>query len=387
MNRYIWIVAIVFAAGMSVHASADESVLVSNVEELYAAVNDPANAGGAIVLAPGTYTLSAVDPAGSARPHGGRLELQTDMSLSGVEGDRSAVVIDGSALPLSSFTVPFGRTGVIRIGRGTNALEWITVQGNVRSAGGIETDLTETSATYLRIAHVVSAGSLRGVDVRNIGALMAGRRIDVEVSDGDFSADPAGPGVTEGIRIANTNDASGGEIHAVTSGNRFHDAKTGCLAANDFSSYGVIDVRSNGDTFEDNGAGCILFGGSAISGTVGAGNSNSVTFEAYGSAFRNNTAPSFKDAGGIIAVAGESPVAANAASGNTLIVRLWGCEISGNPEPQFQAFGARSTSGGIAGTFNHTIVELHGVTKFVDVVAVDSSPADPGATNTVTVVR
>ena len=82
------------------------SVAVSNVEELYAAVDDPNNAGTSVTLAPGTYTLSRNRPDGSLRTKAGRLELQPDMSLTGVVGNRSAVVIDGSGLPASSFSLP-----------------------------------------------------------------------------------------------------------------------------------------------------------------------------------------------------------------------------------------------------------------------------------------
>ena len=106
------------------------SVYVTNVEQLYAAVNDPANAGAAILLSPGNYLLSSTNGAGSARPNGGRLEFQRDMSLYGVTGDRGAVVIDASALPASAFNVSFGRTGPIRIGRGNNAVEWLTIVGS-----------------------------------------------------------------------------------------------------------------------------------------------------------------------------------------------------------------------------------------------------------------
>jgi hypothetical protein len=89
----------------------------------------PPIAGAVVVLAPGTYTLSANGRMG-AHPNGGRLELQPDMSLFGVAGDRSAVVIDTSGLSAASLNVSFGRTGPIRVGRGSNAVEWLTVLGN-----------------------------------------------------------------------------------------------------------------------------------------------------------------------------------------------------------------------------------------------------------------
>jgi hypothetical protein len=72
-------------------------------------------------------------------------------------------------------------------------------------------------------------------------------------------------------------------------------------------------------------------------------------------------------------------------------VRLWGCKVAGNLNPfepsmavDFQAFGAHAgpTVSGIAGSDNHVIIELHGVSKLIDVVAVDSSLADLSGSNT-----
>src|SRR5262249_52416474 len=105
------------SAALAPIASAEENstIFVSNVDELYAAVNNQANEGATVVLAPGRYCLSARaggDPclsarptanacvwesgaSGAPRPNGGRLDLQKDMSLSGMAGDRAAVIIDG----------------------------------------------------------------------------------------------------------------------------------------------------------------------------------------------------------------------------------------------------------------------------------------------------
>jgi hypothetical protein len=47
------------------------SVNVTNIEELYAAVNNPNNVGNQIVIAPGVYMLSVNAPGGAARPNGG----------------------------------------------------------------------------------------------------------------------------------------------------------------------------------------------------------------------------------------------------------------------------------------------------------------------------
>ncbi len=387
--------AVVLVGLVCLSSSAAAGVVsVSNVEDLYSAVNDAANAGAVIVLAPGTYVLSATDPTGSPRPHGGRLELQQDMSLYGLEGDRTAVVIDASSLPSTSVT----GTGIIRTGRGSNAVEWLTLTGNRQAAGGIETDLPGTADTRLTVAHVVSGGSHRGVDIRNNGAANAGRRIDAEIDDGDFAPAPA-DGLTEPIRIANLSVYQG-QIYVVLNGNRAHGGLFGCIVANDAgASFGTIDVRSNGDTFDENAIGCLLVA-ATITDPSGAstGNSNSVTFEAYGSQFINNTAPGIPPPGlgggiGIAAAAADVGVggvgAPNSASANTLIVRLWGSGFYGNPNADFQAWGARANTipVGPAGTYDTTTIDLYGVSKFVDVIAVDSSPDDPTGTDTVTVNR
>ena len=52
-----------------------KKIYVSNVDELYAGINDPNNAGATLVLAPGTYSLNA------NHPKAGRLELGYDMSI------------------------------------------------------------------------------------------------------------------------------------------------------------------------------------------------------------------------------------------------------------------------------------------------------------------
>ena len=356
---------------------------VSNIEEFYSAVNDTANDGATIVLAPGTYALSANAPGGSPRPNGGRLELRLDMSLIGMEGDRSAVVIDTSLLPVASLNVSFGRTGAIRMGRGSNSIEWLTVLGNLLSASGIETDLGGTATTQIRVAHVVSGGSTRGLDVRNLGATMAGRRIDAEIVDNEFSSGIGAQGISEAIRLVNFNGADGGQIHAVMSGNRFHDSPTGCLAANNRANAGVVDVRSNGDRFEHNGVGCLIAGAIV---SVGTTNKASTTFEAHGSKFINNTGPFGADRGGIVALGANALGLTNVASDNTVLVGLGGCTLSGNENRDFEAFGARSTAG-IAGTNNKVTIELKGVNKHTEVVATDSQPFEPAGTNRVTVIR
>ncbi|HWW84324.1 MAG TPA: hypothetical protein VNZ26_12010, partial [Vicinamibacterales bacterium] len=145
--------------GRSTRAAAGLVIRISNLTDLYMAVNDPANAGARLELQPegSPYYLDI------SQPNGGRLELQPDMELAGTPGDAGAVVIDGSVLTSDS-------TGAIRIGRGNNVIEWLTVQNSTRTNAGINTDLAPTTGVNaVRIAHAILKGNVRGIDFRVSG--------------------------------------------------------------------------------------------------------------------------------------------------------------------------------------------------------------------------
>ena len=362
-------------------SNASASVPVSDIDALYMAVNNPANAGAQIVLAPGTYMLSTTS-GGTSRPNGGRLELQPGMSLSGVAGDRAAVVIDMSQLPNASFNASFGKTGGIRVGRGTQAVEWMTLAGNANAAAAIETDLADGQSTQVIIAHIVSFGSIRGMDIRNLGVAMSGRRVVARIEDSEMF------GNNEGIRLLNLNGAVGGQIDVTMTGNRVHDNTNGCIIEHNRASGGTIRVRSSGNRYEHNALGCLIGGG--LVAAPGTANSNATIFEAHGDAFVNNTlaVPSI-DYGGVLVVGAETPGVANSSSNNAVTVSLWGTKVSGNQNVDFQAYGARSVAipAGISGTGNQVSIELNGVSKQIDVDAVMSLPFDASGTNTVTVIR
>jgi len=392
LNRTIAVLVFVAASITSYPARAETAVYVADVSQLYAAVNDPSNEGAAVILAPGTYVLTVTDAANVARPNGGRLELQEDMSLHGAAGDRAAVVIDATQLPASSFTfgLPAGqRTGVIRTGRGRNTIAWLTVLGKPEAAAGIETDLTGTSPTRIRVAHVVSDGSSRGIDVRNAGwANNAGRRIDAEIVDCELSGPTQVQGMSEGVRLANFVGADGGAIIATLSGNRAHGFQLGCIVANNRSSDATVWVRSSGDRFFANARACLIAGGLNQAAT-GEANRNSIVFAAFGSRFVDNTAQiAGIDPGGVRVAGGLSTTGVKTTSDNTVSVWLVGSKVSGNQVVDFEAFGAIQTAmSGIAGTNNHVTVVLGGVSSQIDVVPVDSLPEDPSGKNTVTVRR
>ncbi len=361
-------------------------VNVTNIEELYAAVNNSANAGNQIVIAPGVYLLSVNDPNGAARPNSGRIELQENMSLRGVVGDRGAVIIDAINLPLSSFNSapPVTLTAAIRMGRGTNAIEWLTARNAVNGNTNIGTELAST-ATNIRVAHVASTNSQRGLDVRNFGTAQAGRVINAEIIDNDFYNNRIGA-VGAGLRIVNNQRANGSIINATLAGNRSYSNYVGLLVENNQSNNAVTMVFSSGNRFFENGSGAVVGGG--LSQGANVANGNTVSFTGYGDVFENNNGFNNFDFGGLVVPGGENTSFPNGTSDNTVNVELRNCRFSNNQLHDIAAFGARSNpaSVGMPGTNNHVKIKLIGT--LVPVFETTNSVPDNSAwMNSVTVIR
>ena len=70
----VFVAASVAAAGSP--AVPSPAIRVSTLESLYAAINDPANAGATVVVAPGHYVLTRL-ASGIERSNGGRLSSPT----------------------------------------------------------------------------------------------------------------------------------------------------------------------------------------------------------------------------------------------------------------------------------------------------------------------
>lgn len=356
------------------------TLVVENVEELYEAVNDSGNAGRTIFLSKegSPYVLSLQDAKLRDRPNKGLLVLQQDMSLCGVVGDPSAVVIDTTSKTLENsftFSGSSDRMGTIRTGRGSHSIEWLTILGNPLSAAGIATDLQvsdgATAVTEIRVAHVISGDGnygyiTRGVDIRNFGVAIAGRTINAVIEHCEFY------GGRQGIRLVNFPGPDDRKIYAVMRCNCSHHNQTGCLMGNNRPNRSRVEVRSENDQFVDNGAGCV------ITGAISTGNSNFTKFEAKRAVIIDNTGaadPVSKEAGGIVA-AGANTGSPRVASNNEVVIHLRECKISGNQNKNFEAFGARcsaSPPAGIAGTHNVVRISLENTSGFI----VDEKDSEP----------
>jgi hypothetical protein len=380
-----------FVAAAALAATAPSSagfvIEVSNVEQLYDAVNDPGNAGGTIVLAPGVYILTKVKPGVGTRPNNGRLELQTDMSMFGVPGHPEDVVIDSSD-PVNgpSFALGggLGNGGTIRIGRGKNSVEWLTVIGGSSSAAGVQTDLVGAPAV-LRVAHVVSRNSVRGIDVRNLGPAGAGRTIVVDLDDNEVFGNTAMNG--QGFRFVNSN-ADGASIAATLHNNRSHDNNQGFLTSNERSSHASITIDSHDDRFEDNMIGGVIFGGLMTAAGTATGNTVTFTMHAgsiagsHGSVPPQNLTAGFNVIGGAFTPPGGT---ANSASSNAVRVSIWGTTFDNNAALDVEAWGAKSLTADLAGTGNVVTVDLHGVSAQARTLAHDSVPDEAAGTNRATI--
>lgn len=396
-RRYIWVCLILMMLGLGRDVVRAQIVGVANVEDLYSAVNNPANTGATLVLSPGTYVLSVNDPNGVPRPKGGRLELQYDMSLRGLDGDRSAVVIDAFALPASSFPqnangVPTGPNAAIRLGLGRNVLEWLTVRDAQAAQANIDTGLQPLDArpTAVRIAHVASTGSTRGLNVINFGPQTSGQTIEADIVDCHFFDNTFN--LSEGVRLGNFQGAVGSTVNARMSGNLSWGQKQGRLIVNNRAHDSTVNVISTGNLFFDNGGGTIVLGGLSSNNTRADG--NTIILDARGDRFVGNTAESEFDHGGLIVVGSESISAAGGASNNTVHVILRGVKATGNDVADLAAIGARWLFESVAGLSvnNLVTIEIRGdgsgpkpdpaVELFADTV-----PTGPAYGNQVTVVR
>ena len=366
-------------------------IYVSNLNQLYDAINNPENIANLIVLSPGTYILNA------NYPNAGRLELLENMKLQGQPGHPDQVVIDASQLPATSFNPPLNfpaaRTGAIRMGRGSNAIEWLTVKGNssAQALSVIDTDLIWAGVSHVRVAHSIVTGGRIGIDIRNVGLASAGRILEAEIVDNELLENLVQFG--QGIEVQNANGASGAVIHAILNGNYVHGNKIGLRtfnnnANNTKTDFGSITIQSKADRFEENGIGIYLSAG-LNQGANTTANGNLLSFEAQGTSIRNNSGtlpPEMVPACEIYAVGGLSTTG-GIASYNKLEMNLSGCVISGNNGSDIISYGALSFAAAPAGVNNVVEIQLRGVSKNATVATTSSLPIELAGTNVVNIFR
>jgi hypothetical protein len=382
-----------FPSGNSKAKRESKKIHAADISQLYAAINDVANAGSTIVLAAGTYVLNA------GYPNAGRLELLENMQLQGTPGHPGQVIIDASALPGTSFVpqnnFPAPRTGAIRMGRGSNAIEWLTVKGNasMQAFSVIDTDLIWTGVSQVKVAHCVVSGGRNGIDVRNVGVASIGRVVEAELSNNEVLENFVQQGV--GILIQNANSASGAIVRAELNGNYIHGNKIGLRSYNVAGGINTIhsastSIESHADRFEGNGLGIALVPGIS-EGPTATANGNFVSFEAHGTTIKNSIGAippeTFNPSCGIV-VMGGFRFSTGEASNNRVTMSLWGCTISDNEgAADIYGYGAFSEIANPAGINNTVQIQLNGVSKKATDITIASLPVESGGTNVVNIFR
>lgn len=372
--------AITALAAGGTAVAAKPTVAVATGPALQQAVDDPQNAGKVIVLAPGTYTL---DPSlGSTK---GRLELQTDMELQGVVGDTAKVTIDASQLPAASYQ-DGGPTGALRMGKGTNAVRWLTLTSANGGTAFIETDLAPTapdSETSVTVEHCVIQSSRRGIDFRLAGTAANGRTLEGFFRHNVLRANASAMG--QGLRIV-IQGAERVTLRATVEGNFLEGNLAGMFAAANDSTRSAIHIASTANSYSGNGVGCLLVGGLAISQRA---DDNRLSFDSIADAFAGNAKPTaaYAQTGiGLAATGGDNGAATGGlANGNRVDVTLVDSRLTGNPVVDLAAIGAHGTAGNVAGQRNRVFVRLAGDTTAGVIQQVDSDPAEP--TNHATIVQ
>lgn len=357
------VVVLAVASSSSNLAYARNVVYVADEDSLYAELERPENEGALLVLQPHTYTLK------QNKGHCGQVQLLRDMGIRGSPGHRDAVVIDAGNLVKCGSEA---KTGAIRVGRGSNSVEWLTVKGATNIGSAISTDLMgDKYETRVSIAHVAAQASLRGVDVRNFGSEMAGRTLDVELSDNVLTGNSGSAG--QGLRLANIN-ADGASIRATLNGNVSYDNVAGCLAANLNASNARIVISSMADHFDDNLVGCVLLGG------LSDGSAPPAAVASHNTIALDVRAGSVDDNGeGVFAIGGQVKDGGIEASSNSVVVTYRGTSLANVDSLDIDASGAVVSGGSAAG--NTVQFELRGVSKQAQ-ESVHSS-----GSNTATVVR
>ena len=367
----------------------ERRIYVSNLDQLYAAVNNPDNTRTRIVLAPGNYVLSA------AYPNGGRLELQTDMTLQGQPGKRDAVLIDQSSLPNASFRLsPTVSVAGIRMGRGTNSLEWLAVKGGNLAANPlsvIEPDLlgSETNVIFSHV-YVDCNASRTGILIRNRLAEHENRVINATLEYSEIANAFVNPAPGAGLALQNR--IPGSQIRLNMTGNYIHDNRIGILNFNsglgNLVENARLDIRSHNDVIDGNGCGLDLSGGSSGPGGP-MSNENIVTVDMFAGSISDNGRPELTPTNGALLsgmyLAGG--YGSDNVSDNLLSISLRGCKISNNGETDIYAYGAFSPNGVLAGTGNRLDLFLYGVSAFASIESADSVPFEPAGTNVVNIVQ
>jgi hypothetical protein len=398
-------------------AGAQPVLNVSNVESLYAAVNNPANVGAIVVLASGTYTLTTKDANNQSRPNGGRLVLQSGMALVGqnryVDFDADGVwdprddnndgipdtdpvrglifadpasetIVDAANLSGQAGAIP----GAIRVGL-DNRVERLTVRNTNNINAGIDVNVVpDIGGMRAEIRDCLAEDGRRGI------------RLLVSRSGIDSSAvlernilrrNTATVGF--GVEIA-IQGASNSSWDVIVRNNLVYSNRLGLFIGGEGTTNVNSHVLSMRNLYRQNELGLNIDAGRDAFPTLPGSNGSSIHFTSVDDGIFDNVGTTVSGlGGGVLAIAGfVTSAGATLSSNDALDVQFLGTRWAGNFQGtlrrDLQVYGSLALVG-LPGTNDKARVLIRQATSDGAPGAfqfIDSQPADPTNTDNVTIV-
>jgi hypothetical protein len=407
-------------ASVSMKSTAPTVVNASNVEELYAAVNDPANADAVVMVASGVYTLTPRDSNLAPRPNGGHLVLQPGMRLVGqneyVDFDGDGVWDprddDGDGVP---DTDPV--RGLIFAAPATETvLDAGELSGGAGVPGAVRLGL-ENAAEKLTVRN--SSGIGAGVDV-NVLPASGGMQAEVRdclVEDGQRGIRCTHPAVTEvdssavlernisrrhtgsfgfGVIIQN-NGSTQCSWDVIVRNNLVYANRLGLFVVGNSATSSQSQVLSMGNIYRQNEAGLNIDAGrdAFAAGLPAGSNGCSIDLTSHGDRIVDNVGTSVVGGlgGGVVAIAGfRTSPSGSQSSNNSLELRfiqtIWSGNFQGTSPRDLQVYGAFAP-GSTPGTGDTARVLIRQATSDGAAGAfqfIDSQPTDPTGSDRVTII-
>ena len=320
---------------------AQRVVLVSTVDQLYEAVNNPANQGAVIELVPGEYVLTPLDQTENPRPNLGSLVLPAGSILRGqneytdIDGDgiwdppdpsNPAIYANPATETIINAVQLTGLTSVmdvISIGL-DNQVEGLTVRNNTW-AGALIGVTIKPSTGGLRgaVRNCIVEGGQRGIRTTHTKGF-SGLHSSA-VFEGNISRHHSG---TFGFGFQVQNDqVADATWDVILRNNRSYGNKAGLFIVAVSSSNAEESVLSANNIYERNTIGVALHAGrdAAGAGRFDGSIGSQLRFDSVGDAIWNNNGNQGPDRGGVDARAGfRTSASATPSSKNHLRLQLIG---------------------------------------------------------------
>jgi hypothetical protein len=392
--------------------SAEEGavVRVSNVEELYAAVNNPAYRDMTVVMASGTYTLTAVDADNRVRLNGGDLILQPGMSLVGqnryIDFNRDGIwdprddnhdgVADTDPVRGLVFAEPDSETiidginlsasiGAVRAGL-NNRVEKLTVRNTNRLLAAIDVNLMPSfGGTSAEIRDCLLEDGQRGIRLPTVrqdgfhGSAILERNISRRHL-GNFGF---------GVQIVHIGPSENSSWDVILRNNVIYGNRVGLFAPGEGSANVQSHVFSMENVYLQNDVGINLQSGrDNFQASPEGGNGNYIHFTSLEDRIIGNSGTSvFGLGGGVVAIGGLITDARAEPSSNDeldlqFIGTLWLENFQGTQRRDLQVYGSFA-QGGVPGINDRARVLIRHATSDGGPEAfqfIPSRPEDP--TNT-----